>query len=77
MTDHTRICCVALLLGLIPLGLAGLQIWLKEAIVPIRGAWIIQREDYPFWFWFIIGLYIVAGTLFIYGGIDGLIRGPV
>ncbi len=77
MSDHTRICCVAVLLGLIPLGLAGLQIWLKEVIVPVGRTWIIQREEYPFWFWFIVGLYIAAGILFIYGGIDGLIRGSV
>jgi hypothetical protein len=77
MTDLTRICCVALLLGLILLGLAGLQLWLKEAIVPIRKTCVVHREDSPFWFWSVIGLYIIVGILFIYGGIDGLIHGPV
>ncbi len=77
MTDYTRNCLVALLLGLIPLGLAGVQLWLKEVIVPIRRTHIIRREDYPFWFWFFIVLYVSVGILFIYGGIDGLIRGSV
>jgi len=37
----------------------------------------VTRKDYPFWFWFVIGAYVVVGALSIYGGIDGLIHGSV
>ena len=76
MTDYKKVCLVALLLGLVPLALAGLSLWLGEALVFIRHLHVdITREEYPFWFWFFIVLYVVVGILFIYGGLDGLIQG--
>lgn len=79
MVDHTTACLVALLLGLIALGLAGLSCWLGEAMIFFRGLPSdgVTRKDYPFWFWFVIGAYVVVGALSIYGGIDGLIHGSV
>jgi len=79
MVGHTIACWVALLLGTIALGLAGLSYWLGEAMVFVRGLPRkgVTREDYPFWFWFVVVVYVVVGVLFIYGGIDGFIHGGV
>ncbi len=44
MTHHTKICLIALLLGLIPLGVAGLSYWVGEALAtPPRAPRIADR----------------------------------
>jgi hypothetical protein len=77
MSHHTEICLVSFVLGLICFGLAGLSYWVGEALVTPRRVWGITREDYPFWFWFFVVLDGVVGLLFLYGAIDGLMRGSV
>ncbi len=77
MIHHTKICLIALLLGLIPLVVAGLSYWVGEALATPRHVRDITREDRPFWFWFFVVLYVIIGSLFLYGGIRGLIHGSM
>jgi hypothetical protein len=77
MGHHVEVCLVSLVLGLICFGLAGLSYWVGEALVTPRHVWGITREDYPFWFWFFVVLYVIVGLLFVYGGVDGLIHDQV
>jgi len=75
MSHHTEICLVSFVLGLICFGLAGLSYWVGEALVTPRHVPDLTRADRPFWFWFLVVLYVLVGSLFLYGAIDGLTRG--
>ena len=75
MSHHVEVCLVSFVLGLVCFGLAGLSYWVGEALVTPKHVWDITREDRPFWFWFFLVLYAVIGILFLYGGVDGLVRG--
>jgi hypothetical protein len=75
MIHDTKVCLVALGIGLLCLGLAGLSYWAGEALATPRHVCHVTREDHPFWFWFFVILYVIVGILFLYGGTDGLLQG--